>query len=102
MLRCGGCCWVVIYIYIYDDFAYIKLNDHGNILIHDVVGRVNERYEDRTYTSQGYRHVLKLEKPKAEEKNVVGKFETKEWKERKRIKHTISYFFLKNNIFFKY
>lgn len=43
--------WLYIYIYIYDDFAYIKLNDHGNILIHDVVGRVNERYEDRTYTS---------------------------------------------------
>ena len=43
--------YIYIYIYIYDDFAYIKLNDHGNILIHDVVGRVNERYEDRTYTS---------------------------------------------------
>ena len=41
---------MVIYKYIsYDDFAYIKLNDHGNILIHNVVGRVNERYEDRTY-----------------------------------------------------
>ena len=96
MLRCGGCCWVVIYIYIYDDFAYIKLNDHGNILIHDVVGRVNERYEDRTYTSQGYRHVLKLEKPKAEEKNVVGKFETR--KNGKRAKENKTHYIM---LFFK-